>query len=165
MEVETIPAPSDEERRAPPTLPPSSDGAASHNSIDAHSSITAEGKADSDADDEPPDSAPIASRGARMPRPKQANRRSKMVTLTLLDGTQITLPASPKASAGAPSLPPTGLTARDLIEALRAQAAGSDASEVLGDGVNWERMFAALLSVLLKKNLIHDWEFVREFER
>jgi len=113
-----------------------------------------------------PDSAPVESRDGRMPRPKQARARQKMVTLTLLDGTQITLPASPKAEPGKSVPPaPSGLTARDLIEALRAQAGGADASEVLGEGVNWERMFAALLSLLLKKHLITDWEFVRELKR
>ena len=176
MEVETIPAPSDEgpvssaaTSSGPKVGPSGTQGepdagvggyGQEGNDVESH----VEDKVEAE-DDEAPDSAPIASRGSRMPRPKRADRRSKMVTLTLLDGTQITLPASPKKATGAPSLPPTGLTARDLIEALRAQAAGSDASEVLGDGVNWERMFAALLSVLLKKNLIHDWEFVREFER
>jgi len=53
----------------------------------------------------------------------------------------------------------------DLIDALRAQAKGADASEVLGADVNWEKMFAALLSLLLKKHLITDWEFVRELKR
>jgi type IV pilus assembly protein PilB len=103
-------------------------------------------------DEEAPDSSPVESRAAAMPRPKQAGRH-KMVTLTLLDGTQITLPASPK-TRGDSTPAPSDLTARDLIEALRAQAGGADASEV-----------AALLSLLLKKHLISDWEFVRELKR
>ena len=103
----------------------------------------------------------------RMERERQKAAKKaaqKMVTLTLLDGTQITLPAS-KGKKRGDSAGPTGLTARDLVEALRAQGDGADASEVLGEEVNWERMFAALLSLLLKKHLIHDWEFVRELKR
>ena len=53
------------------------------------------------------------------------------------------------------------LTARDLVSALRAVAHGADASEILGE-TDWQAMFAALLSLLLKKNLIADWEFVEE---
>jgi len=90
-----------------------------------------------------------------------------MVTLTMLDGTQITLPRTPLKRGQATTGPAAGdeLTARDLIDALRAQAGGADTSEVLGKDVNWERMFAALLSLLLKKHLIVDWEFVRELRR
>ena len=93
-----------------------------------------------------------------------------MVTLTMLDGTQIALPRAPgkkggQGQASAAASPGDELTARDLIDALRAQAGGADTSEVLGKDVNWERMFAALLSLLLKKHLIVDWEFVRELRR
>ncbi|HSC86960.1 MAG TPA: hypothetical protein VLC09_06800 [Polyangiaceae bacterium] len=119
---------------------------------------------DSDGEEEEaPDSKPVESRAAAMPRPKQAGRQ-KMVTLTLLDGTQITLPASPKTRGDAAPAS-AGLTARDLVEALRAHGSGADASEVLGENVNWERLFAALLSLLLKKHLISDWEFVHELQR
>jgi hypothetical protein len=38
-----------------------------------------------------------------------------------------------------------------------------DASRVLGENVRWERLFAALLAVLLKKHLVADWEFVEEY--
>ena len=59
----------------------------------------------------------------------------------------------------------TGLTARDLVSALRAVASGADASEVLGPNVRWESLFAALLSVMLEKHVIADWEFVEALER
>jgi hypothetical protein len=97
-----------------------------------------------------------------------------MVTLTLLDGTKVNLPAKSshppregraqrtsvkrEEEAGA-------LTARDLVAALRAVAHGADASEILGDKARWEPLFAALLEVLLKKHLIADWEFVEEFKK
>lgn len=112
------------------------------------------------------ESEAIESRDSRMPRPKADTAPQKMVTLTLLDGTQITLPASsPKPGTGEAQGSAAGLTARDLVEALRAHASGADVSEVLGENMTWERLFAALLSVLLKKHLIVDWEFVREIKR
>jgi hypothetical protein len=114
-----------------------------------------------------------------------------MVSLTLLDGTTITLPAKrrprrppepPPESPGAEALPPlptsnltsepppgeapfSGLTARDLVLALRVVANGADASEVLGENLRWETLFSALLSLLLKKHLIADWEFVDEMKK
>ena len=52
----------------------------------------------------------------------------------------------------------------DLIAALRARALGKDTSAVLPDA-NWESLFAALLSVLIRKGLVADWEFVDELAR
>jgi hypothetical protein len=98
-----------------------------------------------------------------VPEPLASDPPAKMVTVTLLDGTELRLPKSskrPGALGGA-----SGLTARDLIEALRVRAQGGNASEVLGEHINWEAMFGALLSLLMKKNLIHDWEFVDELNR
>jgi hypothetical protein len=107
-----------------------------------------------------------------------------MIALTLLDGTTIRLPGKgragrePPTGAGTPeetAAPPapehTGgpgeekLTARDLVAALRAASHGADASDILGENVRWEAMVAALLSVLLKKHLISDFEFVEEFKK
>jgi type IV pilus assembly protein PilB len=122
---------------------------------------------------EPPDSGPqIEAREISMPAPKRGGGR--MVTLTLLDGTQVNLPArEPVAEPRAPklpSLPPAApeanaLTARDLIAALRAVSHGADATEILGNDVQWEALFSALLSLLLKKHLIADWEFVEEYKK
>ncbi|MGE0784905.1 MAG: hypothetical protein AB7S26_04390 [Sandaracinaceae bacterium] len=86
---------------------------------------------------------------------------ASFVTLTLLDGTTVKLP---RGTAKIPSETPRGLTTRDLIAALNARAAGEDVSDVLEDG-RWEPLFAALLSLLLKKGLIADWEFVEEWKR
>jgi hypothetical protein len=137
----------------------------------------------------PPPSSPVAvrredlppsSRGSRefgtgKPRGERAKtsgpKSGRMIALTLLDGTTIRLPGKGKDaeegdSEGA-SDPKKGdqLTARDLLAALRAAAHGADASEVLGENVRWEALVAALLSVLLKKHLITDWEFVEEFKK
>ncbi len=103
---------------------------------------------------------PVRARDSTMPKPRtDAAEAVEMVTLTMLDGTEVRLP---KSRRGARGREPDGLTARDLVEALRAHAGGSDVSGVLGEDVDWQKMFAALLSLLLKKHLIHDWEFVRE---
>lgn len=121
--------------------------------------------------------APIERDVESIPQPK--GRGPRMVALTLLDGTTIALPARGKpAHSAAPAdldlegrpSPPSepeahGLTARDLIAALRAVSHGADASEVLGSDIRWETVFAALLSLMLKKQLIADWEFVEELEK
>ena len=128
---------------------------------------------------EGPDSGPqIEAHEIPMPRRGKAQR---MVTLTLLDGTKVNLPAkaAPVKKQRLPSDPPAteatesgpgrgaadGLTARDLVAALRALAHGADASEILGENVRWEAMFSALLSLMLKKHLIADWEFVEEYKK
>jgi type IV pilus assembly protein PilB len=118
------------------------------------------------SESEPPDSGPvIEAHEVTMPPPRR-KPSTPMVTVTLLDGTQVNLPAKGstkgKAKEGGSD---EGLTARDMVAALRAVSHGADASEVLGADVNWQAMFAALLSLLLKKHLIADWEFVEEFKR
>lgn len=91
-------------------------------------------------------------------RPKK--KRARMLTLTLLDGTTVTLP-----TGKGPSAPPDErLTTRDLIQALDARAQGRDVKSVL-EGANWESLFATLLSLLLRKGLVADWEFVEEWDK
>ncbi len=124
---------------------------------------------------EGPESGPqIEAHEIPMPRRGKAQR---MVTLTLLDGTKVNLPAKAAAvkKKRLPSDPPAteapsagaadGLTARDLVAALRALSHGADASEILGENVRWEALFSALLSLMLKKHLIADWEFVEEYKK
>lgn len=106
-----------------------------------------------------------------------AGKGGRMIALTLLDGTTIRIPSKGKpdredATASdegtSRAVLPGGeqkLTARDLVAALRAASHGADASEILGENVRWEAMVAALLSVLLKKHLISDLEFVEEFKK
>jgi type IV pilus assembly protein PilB len=113
-------------------------------------------------------------RSDRPPIPAPVGKTPRMVSLTLLDGTTLSLPARPQRKTHKPlvsrapesSLEPSShLTARDLVAALRAVADGADASAVLGDDLRWETMFAALLSLMLKKQLIADWEFVAELNK
>jgi type IV pilus assembly protein PilB len=117
-----------------------------------------------------PPATPHAPASEAPARPAPAARRPRMITLTLLDGTTVTLPApgqrgrdSAPADA-APESAQDALTAADLVAALRAKSAGADVSDVLGDAT-WESMFAALLSVLLKTRLIADFEFVEEWKK
>jgi type IV pilus assembly protein PilB len=113
----------------------------------------------------PPESGPaISAREIEMPRPKRGGT-SKMITLTLLDGTQVNLPARAGKKKEETKSGDDVLTARDLVAALRAVSHGADASEILGQDVHWEAMFAALLNVLLRKHLIADWEFVEEYKK
>lgn len=117
------------------------------------------------ADEAAPDSGPvIEARETSMPPPKRRSG-ARMVTLTLLDGTKVNLPAAGPRKAEAAGASEDGLTARDMVAALRAVSHGADASEILGDQVSWQGMFATLLSLLLKKHLIADWEFVEEYKK
>jgi hypothetical protein len=93
------------------------------------------------------------------PAPDSRRRRARMLNLTLLDGTTLQLPAKKSAVA------PDGLTARDFVSALRATAHGADATEILGEKPQWEPVVAALLSILLRKGLIADWEFIEELRK
>lgn len=101
--------------------------------------------------------------------PPPPRKKGRAIALTFLDGTQINLPAPRLGKLGrpAPKEAPAEdeLTARDLVAALRAVSHGAEAQEILGDNPRWEAMFAALLSLLLRKHLIADWEFVEEFRK
>ena len=123
---------------------------------------------------EGPDSGPQIE-AYEIPLPPRG-KGPRMVTLTLLDGTKVNLPAKTAAvpKKRLPSDPPAtevptsagdGLTARDLVAALRALSHGADATEILGENVRWEALFSALLSLMLKKHLIADWEFVEEYKK
>lgn len=109
-----------------------------------------------DPDPEPPSVEAVA------PEPQKLTKRRgpKMITLTLLDGTKVRLPAPSAKSEEAEER----LTTRDLIAALRARTQGKDVSRVLPDN-DWESLVAALLSLLMRKGLVADWEFVEEWNK
>lgn len=122
-----------------------------------------------DDEEEPPSEAREAAPerdegpGAQPSMPPPPRSRS-FRTLTLLDGTVVRLPGGEKKARKKEARSERGLTTRDLIHALRARAAGEDVSDVLPDDA-WEPLFATLLSVLLRKGLIADWEFVDEWKK
>lgn len=126
--------------------------------------------------DSPLSSPEVQAEEREIVAPRKA--RAKMFSLTLLDGTTISLPSPRKRRASVPDMEASTvkattpgaefsdqLTARDLVSALRAVAHGADASEILGTEPRWEAIFSALLSILLRKGLIADWEFVEEFRK
>lgn len=96
-----------------------------------------------------------------------------MLAITMLDGTTIRLPQRRRRREPTPDDDPSpmseangGLTARDLVAALRAVSQGNEAAgNVLADDAKWEKLFAALLSLLLRKGLIADWEFIEELRK
>ena len=105
--------------------------------------------------------APVPEEAPIELKPKKKKSAAKMITLTLLDGTKVRLPAP----GSEPAEEAEGrLTTRDLIIALRARAQGKDVSRVLPDA-HWESMFAALLTLLMRKGLVADWEFVEEWSK
>jgi type IV pilus assembly protein PilB len=130
----------------------------------------ARGRLESHVSADAPEAAPEV-KALEVAPPKRM--RARMISLTLLDGTTISIPAPGKRSPSKPDVEPQPpregfsdqLTARDLVSALRAVAHGVDASEILGAEPRWEAMFSALLSILLRKGLIADWEFVEEFRK
>jgi type IV pilus assembly protein PilB len=101
---------------------------------------------------------------AKPSMPPPARSGAGFLTLTLLDGTTVRLPSPGTKKKEEKPAPDRGLTTRDLIHALRARAAGEDVGDVLPDGA-WEPLFATLLSVLLRKGLVADWEFVDEWKK
>jgi type IV pilus assembly protein PilB len=116
-----------------------------------------------------PPPATTSTPGLEAPAPKKARpaKKPRMITLTLLDGTTVRLPApssGPKPEAEAPADESGSLTAYDLVAALAGRAQGAEVSDVLPDD-RWEPLVAALLSVLLRKGLIGDWEFVEEWRK
>lgn len=157
--VESIP-PAALESERPPPLPepapaPPPEIAQAAQAVPAAAAPTTERAPSHDAPDDAPEIEVL-------PPPKQPPP-TKMVSLTLLDGTTIQLPARKKAKRPSQSGEVDPLTARDLVSALRAVSHGADAEEILGENPKWEAMFAALLSLLLRKGLIADWEYIEEF--
>jgi len=114
-------------------------------------------------------SAPAPSSKSIVPPASRPPPSGRTISLTLLDGTKISLPASARRRHGgegdAGGDATDQLTARDMVSALRAVAHGVDASDVLGAEPRWEVLFSALLSILLRKGIIADWEFVEEFRK
>ena len=105
-----------------------------------------------------PEQAPPAA------KPAPAGPGPKFITMTLLDGTTVRLPVSSgKRGEGAPKADER-LTARDLVKALDARALGENTADVLGEA-SWESLFATLLTLLMRKGLLADWEFVEEWEK
>jgi type IV pilus assembly protein PilB len=106
---------------------------------------------------------------ATKPSPQASKSESKpkqrFVTLTLLDGTTVRLPAQRKPSGEAEEpVRGGGLTGADLVRALLAKGQGAAVDDVLG-GASWEVLCATILQLMLKKGLVADWEFVEAYKK
>lgn len=97
------------------------------------------------------------------PPPKAVKQAPRFITFALLDGTTVKLPA-PGAEAEPEDAPVGDLTASDLVSALVARAQGADVSDILPDD-HWEVLVATMLSLLIRKGLIADWEFVEAWKK
>ncbi len=155
---------------APPPIPPSPKAASAPPPAPPLAPKAPKPEAHPEPEEPPPPSgdspsaAPEIEAREIIPKPKQGPA-VPMVALTLLDGTTIQLPARRGKTPSSPDTQETQLTARELASALRAVARGADASQILGENVRWEPIVATLISVLLKKGLIADWEFIEEFRK
>jgi len=161
-------APTEENPEAVAAVPEHAEEVAAEAAAPAVEPATAEPTIPATAEAFPPsepDSGPeIEAHEIELPRARRGKGR-RMITLTLLDGTQINLPAHGERTVQGVHAADSSLTASDLVLALRAVAHGADAKEILGESPKWESMFAALLALLLKKHLIADWEFVDEYKK
>jgi type IV pilus assembly protein PilB len=103
-----------------------------------------------------------------------AQKRKRGRQLTLLDGTTIKLPTNAKKRAAgrrrsdpSPQHAPSHdeITAADVVAALRAAAHGVDSADMLGESLRWEKMMAAVLTLLLRKHLILERELLEELKK
>ncbi|MET0593667.1 MAG: hypothetical protein ABW133_13270 [Polyangiaceae bacterium] len=105
-----------------------------------------------------------------------SQRRKRGRQLTLLDGTTIKLPtvggaaATKKRAAGRRRSEPSpggeeSFSAADLLAALRAASHGVDSTDMLGESLRWEKVIAAVLTLLLRKHLILERELLEELKK
>lgn len=92
------------------------------------------------------------------PRASGEARKKRGRRVTLLDGTTVFVPERP----GADTTPGRERTALELVATLRALSSGKSAEP---GHVDWEPLVGALLSVLLRKRLVADWELVEELRK
>ncbi|HMJ10247.1 MAG TPA: hypothetical protein VK524_02520 [Polyangiaceae bacterium] len=114
---------------------------------------------------EPPDNSPqIEAREITLPAKRAATRR--LVTLTLLDGTQVKVPARQRAEAPASAESHLELRVEDLLRALRDAGRAERSSRTAPAATpEWQTLVSALLSLLLKKHLISEPELLEELEK
>lgn len=89
---------------------------------------------------------------------------SRLMAMTLLDGTKVTIPARRRSERNLPAIP-RNWTTGDLITALRTVAEGKSVRETLGEEPRWELLFGTLLALMIRKGVIADWEFVDELRK
>jgi type IV pilus assembly protein PilB len=88
----------------------------------------------------------------------------RMIAMTLLDGTTVKLPARRRSEREMHAIP-RAWTTGDLVVALRAVSEGKSVADAFGQEPRWELLFGALLTLMIRKGLIADWEFVDELRK
>jgi type IV pilus assembly protein PilB len=146
----------------PPAMPPASVPPPKPKSIPAAARGPAQPAGEARAAEPASEELPLHPRDEPPGNPPPAASKGKFVTLTLLDGTTVRLPAPGSKGPVAPEQ--RGLTAHDLIAALQARGEGKNVGDVLPDA-SWETLFATLLSLLVRKGFVADWEFVDEYKK
>jgi type IV pilus assembly protein PilB len=116
----------------------------------------------------PPDSGPhIETREITVPVKRAAAQR--LVTLTLLDGTQVKVPARQRSGVASAVAAKKEAKPSPELEALMTQLrSAAHASRALAEGApapDWQSLFTALLSLLLKKSVISEQEFADELKK
>ena len=120
---------------------------------------------------ETPDDAPVL----EVAEVDLSQRRKRGRQLTLLDGTTIKLPTAATGGTAAKKRPASRrrsdpsphdeVSAADVVAALRAALHGVDSTDVLGESLRWEKMMAAVLTLLLRKHLILERELLDELKK
>lgn len=88
----------------------------------------------------------------------------RMIAMTLLDGTTVKLPARRRSEREMHAIP-RAWTTGDLVVALRAVSEGKSVAAAFGQEPRWELLFGALLTLMIRKGVIADWEFVDELRK
>lgn len=158
----------------PEVEPAKAEGAESVDAVeDAEGTASAAGPESGALDETTMQSSSGSDKSGILPPPKTTGKArtrprpgaAALLSLTLLDGTTVRLPSRGGAAKAPASKEADALTTQDLLAALRAMAHGVDAKEIVEQEVRWEALFSALLSLLLRKHLITDWEFIEEYQK
>lgn len=115
--------------------------------------------------DDPPDTEQPDTRQEEEPTSSSRfGPAGRMIAMTLLDGTTVKLPARRRSEREMHAIP-RAWTTGDLVVALRAVSEGKSVADAFGQEPRWELLFGALLTLLIRKGVIADWEFVDELRK
>jgi type IV pilus assembly protein PilB len=107
--------------------------------------------------------APPAETNGAAAHPASGAPAGPMMALTLLDGTTLQLPARKRSGQMEAKSDEDGVVIRELLTALRTARSGEP--QRAPANVHSESVVAALLSLLLKKRLITETEFLEEWRK
>ena len=111
-----------------------------------------------------PEPAPSETSSEEDPPSSRFGPAGRMIAMTLLDGTTVKLPVRRRSERELHAIP-RAWTTGDLVAALRAASEGKSVREAYGQEPRWELLFSALLTLMIRKGVIADWEFVDELRK